>query len=332
MTNLSRLTILAGMCILLLPATVSGSRRDDEAIRKAGREVVELCAQHKAEVLRGKFDEAMSKALSLEQTTKVLDSVFTPSTPLGERLSDEVNGQSYKAVHKYTDREMVITASFDDKGRVSGLFLSPRLGKAGIPPDPKANYVTKAKLRVPFDDEWWVFWGGTKVEQNYHVAHADQRHAYDIVILKKLATHRGDGKKNEDYYAFGMPILAPADGTIIEAEDGIEDNVPGKMNSRQIYGNHVVIDLGNNEFAVMCHFKKGSVLFKPGDKVKRGQAIALCGNSGNSSEPHLHFHLQDRKQLGLGAISLPAPFSNYVANGKLVKMGEPVRGTLIKPK
>jgi murein DD-endopeptidase MepM/ murein hydrolase activator NlpD len=100
------------------------------------------------------------------------------------------------------------------------------------------------------------------------------------------------------------------------------------MNSRQIYGNHVVIDFSNGEFGVMCHFKKGSIRVKAGDLVKSHQILGLCGNSGNSSEPHLHIHLQDGKTLG-SATGLPALFSNYMADGKMVQLGVPVRGQSI---
>jgi murein DD-endopeptidase MepM/ murein hydrolase activator NlpD len=148
------------------------------------------------------------------------------------------------------------------------------------------------------------------------------------VIRRNGSTHKGDGKRNEDYFCFDEPLLAPADGAIVESVDGIPDNVPGVMNARQIYGNHVVIDFGNGEYGVMCHFKNGSVRVKVGDRVKSGQIVGLCGNSGNSSEPHLHFHLQDGKKLG-AAIGLPAPFSGYMADGKMLRLGVPVRGQLI---
>jgi murein DD-endopeptidase MepM/ murein hydrolase activator NlpD len=105
-------------------------------------------------------------------------------------------------------------------------------------------------------------------------------------------THRGDGTKNEDYICFGRNILAPADGVVVEAIDGVRDNTPGSMNPYCLLGNCVVIQHRTNEFSVLAHFQHGSMAVKAGDQVKRGQLLGRCGNSGNSSEPHLHYHLQ----------------------------------------
>ena len=96
-------------------------------------------------------------------------------------------------------------------------------------------------------------------------------------------------------------------------------------------GNHVIIDHGNGEFSFLCHLRNGSVKVKPGDKVTKGQEIARCGNSGNTSEPHLHYHLQATGKFGDGD-GLPAQFRDVVIDGKDVARGEPLRGQTIAPK
>jgi hypothetical protein len=298
-------------------------------VRARGREIVKLCAAGNAAAVLAQSTPEMVKALPGTKPKDVLTSV-TGQAPIGKRISEAITGPQYAAVHAFGGREIVITVTFDGAGKVAGLFISPRLGGGGVPPDPKAGYKTRAKLRLPFDGKWWVFWGGDDLQHNYHLVAPDQRHAYDIVVKENDATHKGDGKSNTDYYAFGRPLVAPADGTVIEVDNSVPDNKPGVMNTSQIYGSHVVLDLGNGEFAAMCHFKQGSITIKKGDRVKSGQQIGLCGNSGNSSEPHIHIHLQDRAKLGGSAIGLPAPFSNYLADGKPVKLGTPIRGQFVE--
>ena len=109
---------------------------------------------------------------------------------------------------------------------------------------------------------------------------------------------------------------------IVESVDGLADNV---RNIVQPAGNHVVIDHGNAEYSVIAHFRKGTVSRKVGDSVQTGDLLGYCGNSGNSTEPHIHYHLQNSPRLG-EAEGLPAQFIDYVADGKPVTRGEPVKG------
>ena len=75
--------------------------------------------------------------------------------------------------------------------------------------------------------------------------------------------------------------------------DGIKDNKPGELNPIYAPGNTVIIKTNNNEFLFFAHFKQNSIRVKQGQKIKQGELLGLCGNSGNSSEPHLHFHIQN---------------------------------------
>ena len=127
-----------------------------------------------------------------------------------------------------------------------------------------------------------------------------QRFAIDFVRVDETdKTFKGDQLKNENYYAEGVDALAVANGVVVEVKDSIPENVPG-ANSRAVPitletvgGNHVVIDIGGGHYAFYAHVKPGSLRVKLGDRVKRGQVIALVGNTGNSTEPHLHFHISD---------------------------------------
>ena len=205
----------------------------------------------------------------------------------------------------------------------------------GMPTDEPApssylDHQTRAALRLPFEGEWTVFWGGRSVEENYHAAYVDQRFAMDVVIVRDGSTHTGDGGKNSDYHCFGQPVLAPGDGVVVAALDGVPDNAPGVFDDEGPLGNYVVIDHGTGEYSFLAHLRQGSVTVQPGQRVSAGDAIGECGNSGRSSEPHLHFHLQDSPEFGVGE-GMPAQFLDYWADGELVERGEPVQGQVVAP-
>ena len=176
----------------------------------------------------------------------------------------------------------------DEKDKIIGLLFLPH--KPDIPV-PEKN---ETKLSLPFKGKWLVFWGGDTKELNQHHEVPNQRFAFDFLGANEEGkTHKGDGKVNEDYFAFGREVLAPANGTVTDVINGVRDNVPGSMNPYSALGNAVFIQHREYEVSVLAHLKLGSITVKVGDKVKRGQIIGLCGNSGNSSETHLHYHLQN---------------------------------------
>ena len=95
-------------------------------------------------------------------------------------------------------------------------------------------------------------------------------------------------------------------------------------------GNHVVVQTAEHEFVYLAHFEQGSILVKEGDRVAVGDPLGHGGNSGNSSEPHLHIHVQDQVEFAApDAIVLPLRFANYLADGQPVSDGEPVQGQFI---
>src|SRR5699024_1052259 len=99
------------------------------------------------------------------------------------------------------------------------------------------------------------------------------------------------------YYAFGKEIIAPCDAKVVLVVDGVKDNKPGVMNPIYLPGNTVILKTANNEYLFFAHFKQHSIVVEQDDEVKQGQLLGLCGNSGNSSEPHLHFHIQNAENM-----------------------------------
>ncbi len=148
-----------------------------------------------------------------------------------------------------------------------------------------------------------------------------QRFAIDWVRVDDSGeTHHGDPLDNNNYYAFGAEALAVADGVVTEVLDGVPLNVPG-IDSRavpitleNVGGNHVVLDIGNGHYAFYAHLQPGSLRVKLGDKVRRGQVVGLVGNTGNSTEPHLHFHISDATS-PLGAEGLPYALTSFELQG-----------------
>ncbi|MES2951759.1 MAG: M23 family metallopeptidase [Pseudomonadota bacterium] len=131
--------------------------------------------------------------------------------------------------------------------------------------------------------------------------------------------HRGTGAKNEDWFAWGQPLYATGDGTVVDAADATPDNIRGgesffkgekvKTEPMHFYGNYLVIDHGNGEFSLLGHVQKGSLAVKVGDVVKRGQLVARIGNSGSSHNPQVHYELRTGKDLKVEG--LPATFVGY---------------------
>src|SRR5690606_7128195 len=107
-----------------------------------------------------------------------------------------------------------------------------------------------------------------------------------------------------------QPVLAPANGTVAHATGDLPDQAIGDTDRANPAGNHVAIDLGNDEYVFLAHLRRGSVAVKEGDTVAEGQVLGRCGNSGNTSEPHLHIHLQTSPILGQGE-GLPVFFNSY---------------------
>jgi murein DD-endopeptidase MepM/ murein hydrolase activator NlpD len=149
-------------------------------------------------------------------------------------------------------------------------------------------------FRLPFEGEWLTFWGGDTAELNHHHDETSQQFAFDFIQADaKDGFYRTDGQSLEDYYSYSAPVLASAGGMVVEAVDGLRDNPPGTINPYQILGNYVMIQHANKLFSVLGHLKQSSVSVKVGDSVSIGQKIGHCGNSGYSTDPHLHFHVQD---------------------------------------
>ncbi len=165
----------------------------------------------------------------------------------------------------------------------------------------------QVRLSLPFHGIWYVSHGNNG--QPTHSGNA--AYAWDFVVLdEKKSLCRGAGTDNEDYYAFNLPVLAPASGYVVKVTNFIRDNTPTVANWEQSWGNHVIIAHSYNEFSEISHFKQHSITVREGDWVYRGQLLGLCGNSGLSHAAHIHYQLQNAG--ALGAETVPVEFDNYI--------------------
>lgn len=153
-----------------------------------------------------------------------------------------------------------------------------------------------------------------------------ERFAIDFVQLDPASRlFAGLKEKLPSYAYYGAPVLAVADGTVVNLYDRSDEQVPGEppvgVTPPSIGGNMVVVDIGGGAFAFYAHMQRGSLKVKLGDRVKSGQILGLVGNTGNTDAPHLHFQLMDSSS-PLDAVSLPFVIRRFSSEGSLASSGE----------
>lgn len=271
------------------------------------------------------FSTEMAGFLPLDKTKEFLTGLNSQVGKITKRQF--VNYQATYASYK-TNFERALFAlniSIDNNSKINGLFIKPFVDNSL--PKLERNIT---KLILPLNDEWTIVWGGDSKELNYHIENQAQKNAFDFVITDtKGKSYQTDGLKNQDYYAFGKEIIAPCAGEIVLVVDGVKDNKPGVMNPIFVPGNTVIIKTDKNEFLFFAHFQQNSIKVKQGQKVVQGQLLGLCGNSGNSSEPHLHFHIQNVEDMNV-AMGVKCFFDKIIVNGQVMIDYSPIKNEKIK--
>jgi len=183
-------------------------------------------------------------------------------------------------------------------------------------------------IHLPFSGRWIVSQG----VDGKHTHQGLWRHAYDFQAVDSIgAVFRDTGLHVEDYFGFGKPVLAPAPGIVHSIENSVEDNPIGVVNVARNWGNYVIIEHLPGWYSCVAHLKRSSVRVRPGDRIERGQALGLCGNSGRSPYPHLHIQFQLGPQAG--APAWPFRFSNTVRvspeGERFVAYGELEEGSVV---
>lgn len=176
-----------------------------------------------------------------------------------------------------------------------GLLLFFAIG-GWIPPEGPA-----VRLSFPLEEGlYYVANGGNRLVLNPHMNTLDtpsyrgQSYAVDLVGLNRYGFHAsGIFPDDPDRYAiFGRWVLAPCDGTVVERRDGLPDDPVPQTDRERREGNFVMVRCGDDVEVLLAHLRRTSLRVEAGESVTTGDTLAQVGNSGYSSEPHLHVHAQ----------------------------------------
>jgi hypothetical protein len=189
------------------------------------------------------------------------------------------------------------------------LFFGGQLVMAVLPV-PASEITT---MDVPLRAEMLVFQGGRSPLLNHHFLLRPQRDALDLVVLKGGKLFDGPETELTSHGCFGQSIHAPLSGTVVRVVNDRPDMAYGKTDREAIVGNNVVLEVGPERFVLFAHLKQGSVLVHEGERVDCGTVLAQCGNSGNTSAPHLHLQVQNRAEFAAPDLrTYPIAFRNAV--------------------
>ena len=187
-------------------------------------------------------------------------------------------------------------------------------------------------LRPPLAGAGWVSVNGCCNSRIVHrgsvlslngALHDGQRFAIDYMRLNAAGEFvHGDTTQVANYVDYGAAVLAVADARVVSTLDTLDDQMPGHLPDpasitiANVDGNHVVLDLGHGRFAFYAHLQKGSVTVYLGQHVAAGTVLGKLGNSGNTSGPHLHFHLMDGPSV-LGSEGMPYVVGRFTTVGQV---------------
>ncbi len=164
-------------------------------------------------------------------------------------------------------------------------------------------------LNLPVKGTWLAMHAGKEKWVNYHSNYAPQRFAIDMVKLNENGQFfNNNGEDSSDFISFGDSVFAPCQAVVIKMVDGFPtQKIYAGEDSINPAGNYISLKLSDNQFLFLAHLKANSFAVKMGDTLRSGQFIAFSGNSGNSSFPHLHMHLQNKSTIN-DTLSTGLPF------------------------
>ncbi len=202
---------------------------------------------------------------------------------------------------------------------VEGGRLQPRKGEA------------PRQIASPVKGSYYLFSNQSSMEYHYWYAafiggeiYTSEKFAFDLTRGNELwdNTYSGDPKVNTSYHAYGNPLYAVASGKVLKVVDGRSENSGDAhdaplLTNDAYYGNYLILDIGGGCYAAYMHCKPHTFLVATGDTVAEGQQLVSLGNSGNSTEPHLHFQLNEKPDAAFSH-GLPFVFKSYTKQGEVV--------------
>ncbi len=300
----------------------------------AAKKIVEAINSSDYETITRDFNQAMSAGFPQERAKVFFDALKNKLGKIQGVDAPRLMPPDQALFLTHFERGVLdMKIILDDQNRISGLGFLPAESNPAAKVKSEAK-VNETSLRLPFNGRWLVTNGGDTRELNAHHDAPNQTFAFDFVgVDADGKTSTGDGRHAEDYYAFGREVLAPADGVVTVAVQGVPDNAIGSLNPYSALGNVVFIEHRKGEVSVLAHLKLGSARVKVANRVKAGNVIGLCGNSGNSTKPHLHYHLQDTSviQDGKGIkIYFRQVLVNHDGKAELSERYSPIKGELLR--
>lgn len=270
------------------------------------------------------FNYDMKKALPLDKTQAFFADLNSSLGKINQVEFSKLKDVAHIYKMTFTSEIRDVMLYLDGNNKIGGLLVTHH--KPDNLPVLERN---TTKMILPFNEEWYVFWGGTNEVQNYHIAYENQKYAYDILMIKDNVSYNGDPKLNESYFVYGKDIIAPCDAKVVKVITGVKDNIPGELNPKQLTGNTVVLETTNKEYILFAHLKENSIAVREGQFIRQGGLLGQCGNSGNTTEPHLHLSLQNTLDMNI-ATGGKLYFDRILVNGELKQDYLPVKGDLIK--
>jgi hypothetical protein len=197
---------------------------------------------------------------------------------------------------------------------------------------------TAKVISPPLKGNKWLALNGPSNNDYHHrwtvmyfngIPYLSQRFGIDWASFgKNNMGFRNEGHKNADYFCYGDGVYSVADGTVVDVRKGLPDNTPladshaVPITAGTAGGNYVIVDIGDHIYAYYAHLIPSSIRVRVGQKVEKGQLLGRLGNTGNSSGPHLHFHLCDSPD-GIFSQGIPYVFERYIDLGTYQDDGGP---------
>ena len=200
----------------------------------------------------------------------------------------------------------------------------------------RPSQLSHVVVDAPFDDNWLLARGGLTRQDSHSWRVLAQRFAVDMVRVVDGQDHKQDGLSRSDYLSFGSPILSPIAGAVVQVSDSEADQpiapITLALRIRDLRGNFVVLKDAAGAYCVLAHLQRGSICVRTGDTVKVRQLIGACGNSGFSTQPHLHMHFQTTGSFycSIGVPVLFRPTDSLKLDGYTREHSKDIEGTCLQ--
>ncbi|MEJ7838496.1 MAG: Cpe/LpqF family protein [Thermomicrobiales bacterium] len=270
---------------------------------------------------------------------------YEEERPIGDMLDERTlllgeGTNGYRAAYEWGPGYLVLDVYQMSDGTLSGFLPSVQW------PLPQVDTLAPIAVNAPFEGAWLTIWGGNSEFLNYHAVSPQQRYALDLAVWQNGASFAGNGLEVEDYHAYGQSLYAPVAGEVVSVESALPD-MPSAL-AQQVdpavaeaaaaqaaeqtpVGNHVVLQIEDGLFVFLAHMMPGTATVAVGDTVTVSELLGRVGNSGNTSEPHIHLHVQTSPDLlDPAAAGVPIVWNAVAVNGQSSGDASPEQSDIVE--